>query len=68
MKAAEIIEQIKALPEAERAEVIDFVTGMPKKPLTSAELGALAKESAESDGDAGKDALTEEIISGFYGK
>jgi len=68
MTGAEVIEEIKRLPSAERAKVLAFtrlVTDNP--PLTPEELGELANRMVETEDSAEADRLKEKIVRGFYG-
>ena len=50
MSAAQVIEEIKHLPPAEQAQVIQFAMELARtRPLTASELTALAQRLAESD-------------------
>jgi hypothetical protein len=68
MSAAEIIEQIRQLPEGEREKVKRF-SQLKLEPgqLCGQELAALAKQMIEAKDPAEGDRLEKEIIRGFYG-
>jgi len=68
MSAAEIIEQIRQLPEHEREKVKRF-TQLNLEPgqLSGKELADLAKKMIETSDPAEADRLEKEIIRGFYG-
>jgi len=66
--AAQIIDEIKRLPEQEQAKVIEFARQRGGvRPLSPEELGALAKRMVETRDPAEADRLQEEIVRGFYG-
>jgi hypothetical protein len=68
MTAFEIIQQIKRLPNEERARVIEFARQAGEGRLLSPEeLGQLAKRMVEAKDPAEADRLQEEIVRGFYG-
>jgi hypothetical protein len=68
MTAAEIIEEIKRLPETERSQVIEFARHAGEGlPLSGEELGALAKRMVEAGDTAEANRLQQEIVRGFYG-
>jgi hypothetical protein len=68
MTAAEIIEEIKRLPQPERSQVIEFARHVGEsRPLSPEELGQLAKRMVEAKDPAEADRLQEEIERGFYG-
>ena len=68
MSAAEIIEQIRQLPEDEREKVKRF-TQLNLEPgqLSGKELSALAQRMIDAKDTAEGDRLQKEIIRGFYG-
>ncbi len=68
MSAAEIIEQIKQLPDEEREKVVRF-TRLNLEPgqLSGDQLGALAKRMIETSDPKEADRIEQEIIRGFYG-
>lgn len=68
MSAAEIIEEIRQLPEEEREKVKRF-TQLNLEPgqLTGKELANLAQKMIETPDPAEADHLEKEIIRGFYG-
>ena len=68
MSAAEIIEQIRQLPEEEREKVKRF-TQLNLEPgqLSGQELADLAEKMIRSKDPAEADRLEREIIRGFYG-
>ena len=68
MTAAEIIEQIKRLPQDERSRVFEFARSAERGgQLSPEELGNLAKRMVESKDPADADRLQAEIERGFYG-
>lgn len=68
MSAAEIIEQIRQLPEEEREKVKRF-TQLNLEPgqLSGQELAVLAEKMLEAKDLVEADRLEKEIIRGFYG-
>jgi hypothetical protein len=68
MSAAQIIQEIQALPPDEKDSVVKFVIklGM-NQPLSPENLGNLASKLAGEADDAKASAITEESIRGFYG-
>ena len=68
MTAAEIIEEIKRLPQNEQTRVIEFARHAGEdRQLTPEELGELAKRMVEAKDPKEADRLQEEIVRGFYG-
>ncbi|HMP82658.1 MAG TPA: hypothetical protein PKA41_08165 [Verrucomicrobiota bacterium] len=68
MTAAEIIDEIKRLPQAEQSRVIEFARrAAESRQLSPEELGQLAKQMIEATDPAEADRLQEKIESGFYG-
>jgi hypothetical protein len=67
MTAAEIIEEIKRLPRAEKNLVIDFVR-KEARPLTPDRLGELAEKMAKTKDPVEAAQLRAEIVRGFYGR
>jgi len=68
MTAAEIIEEIKRLPQDEQSWVIEFARlAGENRQLNPEELGRLAKQMVEAKTPAEADRLQEEIVRGFYG-
>jgi len=66
--AADIIEEIKRLPEKERIKVIEFArSAVGGGRCSPEELGELAKRMAEAEDPTEADRLQEEIVRGFYG-
>jgi len=64
-----IIEEIKQLPPAEQAEVIQFALKLAReRSLTAKELNELARRMVESDDPAGVEKLKSAITRGFYGE
>jgi hypothetical protein len=64
-----IIEEIKQLPPAEQAEVIQFALKLAcERPLTAKELNELARRMVESDDPAEVERLKSAIARGFYGE
>jgi hypothetical protein len=69
MTATEIIREIDALPPAELAEVVRHAKQLDqRRPLSGAELTALARRMVETSDTAEADRLQEELIKGFYGE
>ena len=68
MSAAEIIEQIRQLPDQEREKVKRF-TQLNLEPgqLSGKEIADLAQKMIETNDPAEADRLEKEIIRGFYG-
>lgn len=68
MNAAEIIEQIRRLPEEDREKVKRF-TQLDLEPgqLSGQELADLAEKMIQTGDSAEADRLEQEIIRGFYG-
>jgi hypothetical protein len=68
MSSAQVIEEIKHLPPAEQAEVIQFAFQLARtRPLTADELTSLAQRMVDSDDPAEVERLKTSIASGFYG-
>jgi hypothetical protein len=68
MSAAEIIEQIRQLPDDEREKVKRFTqSNLEPGQLSGKELADLAKKMIETSDPAEADRLEKEIIHGFYG-
>ena len=68
MTAAEIIEEIKRLPQNERSRVIEFARSAERSgQLSPEELGNLAQRMVEAKDSAEADRLQAEIERGFYG-
>ena len=68
MSATDVIEEIKLLPAAEQAEVIQFALQLARtRPLTASELTSLAQRMAESNDPAEVERLKTSITRGFYG-
>jgi hypothetical protein len=68
MSAADVIQEIKQLPAAEQAEVIQFALQLARtRPLTASELTSLAQRMAESNDPAEVERLKTSITRGFYG-
>jgi hypothetical protein len=66
--AAKIIDEIKLLPNEERAAVIDFVRQLDgQRQLTGKELAELAQRMVDSTDQATVQKLKREITRGFYG-
>jgi len=66
--SAAIIEEIKQLPPAEQAEVIQFTVGLAQnRQLTGKELGELADRLAASNDPAEVIRLNSATTRGFYG-
>ena len=69
MTAAEIIAEIKRLPQGERTKVIEFARNTADaRALSPEELGELTRRMAEARDPAEADRLQEEIVRGFYGR
>jgi hypothetical protein len=69
MSATKVIEEIKHLPPAEQAEVIQFAFQLARtRPLTGPELTALAQRMADSDDPAEVARLKTSLVGGFYGQ
>ena len=69
MTSAAIIEEIKQLPPAEQAEVIQFTFGLVhSRQLTGNELGELADKLAASEDPAEIIRLKSAMTRGFYGE
>ena len=69
MNAAEIIERIQRLPEAEKEKVRRFARlNLERGQLAGEQLGALAKRMIEMGDPKEADRLEQEIIRGFYGE
>jgi hypothetical protein len=68
MSAAEIIEQIQRLPEAEKEKVRRYARlNLEPGQLAGEQLGTLAKRMIETRDPKEADRLEQEIIRGFYG-
>lgn len=68
MTAAQIIEEIKRLPQNERSRVIEFARHAEEiRQLRGEELGELARRMVEAKDPAEADRLKDEIVRGFYG-
>lgn len=68
MSATDVIAEIKLLPAAEQAEVIQFALQLARtRPLTASELTSLAQRMAESNDPAEVERLKTSITRGFYG-
>jgi len=66
--AAKIIEEIKHLPPAEQAEVIQFAYHLDaERQLTGKELSALAERMTQTTDPAEAALVREAIVRGFYG-
>jgi hypothetical protein len=69
MTSASIIQEIKELPPAEQAEVIQFTVGLAQsRQLSGKELGELADKLAASDDPAEIIRLKSAMTRGFYGE
>jgi hypothetical protein len=69
MSAFDVIEEIKQLPPADQAEVIQFAFQLARtRPLTASELTALAQRMADTDDPAEAERLKTSITGGFYGR
>ncbi|MGZ8901132.1 MAG: hypothetical protein ACXW3Z_13645 [Limisphaerales bacterium] len=69
MTSAAIIDEIKALPPAEQAEVIQFAVELAQsRQLTGKELGELADKLAASNDPAEIARLKSALKRGFYGE
>ncbi len=68
MTASNVIEEIKLLPRAEQARVIQFAFELARgRQLSGKELSSLAHRMVESDDPAEVEVLKSEIAHGFYG-
>ncbi len=68
MTAIEIIEEIKRLPNAEKAKLVEFIRHVGEDfSLSPEELGHLAKRMVEAPDTEEADRVQEEIVRGFYG-
>jgi hypothetical protein len=69
MTLAAIIQEIKQLPPAEQAEVIQFTVGLAQsRQLAGKELGELANRLAASEDPAEIIRLKSAMTRGFYGE
>jgi hypothetical protein len=69
MSVTQVIEDIKHLPPAEQAEVIQFAFHLARtRPLTGSELTSLAQRMADSDDPAEVARLKTSLVGGFYGQ
>lgn len=69
MTANAVIDEIKQLPRAEQARVLQFVCEMGRvRQLSGAELSALARQLADAETSAEAQRLREQIHRGFYGE
>jgi hypothetical protein len=69
MTPAAIINEIKLLPPAEQAEIIQFTVGLAQsRQLTGKELGELARKLAASNDPAEVIRLKSAMTRGFYGE
>ena len=69
MTATKVIEEIKHLPPAGQAEVIQFAFELARtRPLTGNELATLAQRLADSDDPAEIARLKSSLTRGFYGE
>ena len=69
MTSAAIIQEIKQLPPAEQAEVIQFTFGLAQsRQLTGKELGELANKLSASEDPAEIIRLKSAMTRGFYGE
>ncbi|HEV2435937.1 MAG TPA: hypothetical protein VG077_08055 [Verrucomicrobiae bacterium] len=68
MSASDVIEEIKQLPPADQAEVIQFAFQLARtRPLTAGELTVLAQRMTDTDDPAEAERLKTSITRGFYG-
>ena len=68
MSAAEIIEQIKQLPEEERAKVAKFTReNLENGQLPGEEIGKLVQKMIDAKNPTEAKRLEDEIVRGFYG-
>ena len=68
MSANQVIEDIKHLPRAEQARVIQFAFALARESqLSGDKLGELAKRMVEAKDPVEAGRLQEEIVRGFYG-
>lgn len=69
MTATEIIREIDSLPPAELALVVRHTKELDKhRPLSGAELTALAQRMVDATDPAEADRLQEALVKGFYGE
>lgn len=68
MSAAQIIEQIKALPTPDRLEVASFARSLkPDRMLTGDELAVIAQRLADASDPAEIETLKDALHWGWYG-
>ena len=68
MSAAEIIEQIKQLPQEEREKVTKFAReNLDEGQLPGEEIGKLVQKMIDAKDPAEAKRLEDEIVRGFYG-
>lgn len=68
MTAVEIIEEIKRLPKAEQSKVLEFAHKVAEsRMLKPEELGALARQLAETSDAAEAQRIEDKLVRGFYG-
>ena len=67
MTGAEVIEEIKRMPDAERQKVIQYARFADNEQLTPDQLGELTRQMVEASDPAEAERLKREIIRGFYG-
>ena len=69
MTAAQVIEEIDALPAGEQSKVIQHAFDLAEsRQLSGEELGRLAQQMVESNDPEEVERLKSEIMRGFYGK
>jgi isocitrate/isopropylmalate dehydrogenase len=68
MSAIQVIEEIKHLPRAEQARVLQFAFELAReRQLPSSQLSELAQRMADTSDSAEAERLKTSITSGFYG-
>jgi len=68
MSASDVVEEIKQLAPADQARVIQFAFELARtRPLTAAELTALAQRMADAEDPAEAERLKTSVAHGFYG-
>jgi hypothetical protein len=68
MTAAQIMHEIDCLPPAEQEKVVNYAKKLPaRKPLSGAELTALAQQMVDAADPATAQRLKADLVKGFYG-
>jgi hypothetical protein len=67
MTAQQIIREIANLPPAEKAKVMQFTKRIDNGQLSVEELGSLADSLVNAKSSHEADAITEQMVRGFYG-